>query len=266
MKEPEITLVCATLGRPSLKALCECVKNQTHSCEFLVVFDGSEACDAGLQYLPSGTDYIVTHEGPPKGPSGEIVCARALGEITTKFIGRVDDDCLFHPDHVKYLMEGFSAGAGFVATRRVYVDREMNPLAKEDPLSELVDTNCSAFDKQLLVDAMKFAEDNWKLKVPFFDRNIQAYLFGRGIKPRIIPVYTVAYRVSRDEYINWYRGKVAYETIASSILVTGAWKPEDGAPPLSDLNYLRTLLAPQPKGINTIAAVEMIDCSAKQKT
>ena len=261
----DITILTASLGRPSLAKLAEYVAAQTYRADWLVIFDGSEACDKGLQYLPSGTDYIVTHEGPPRGPSGEQVRARALGEIGTRWCAFMDDDNGFHPDHVKLLVGALRSGNRFVSTRRVYVDPDMNPIAKEDLTAELVDTNCSAIETQLLIDAAKFTDENWRSPRPFYDRNLQGYLFARDIKATIIPAYTVAYRVSRPEYVNWYRGKVAYETIASTILITGLWKPEDGAKPLSDLDYMRTTQPPKPKGANTVATVEMIDCSAPLK-
>ena len=237
--EGDITILTASLGRPSLADLARCVAAQACRCRWLIVFDGSDSAAAGAPHVPGDPRVrtYTTHEGPPRGPNTHDVLFRALDRVETKYVCFMDDDNRCHPDHVSILLKALESGARFAATRRLYCDGAMEPVGREAELSELADTNCSAMETQLLRDAKRFAEENWPHKTPFYDRNVQAYLYARGIPARVVGAYTVLYRAARPDV---YRGKVMYEPMTSwSILQVGTWRREDGAPPL--------VPAPEPK-------------------
>ena len=228
----DITIVTASLGRPSLAKLAICVAAQAVKPIWLVVFDGSESYEAGKQYLPADAQTFVTHEGPPRGPSGEVVRMKALDKIETKYVTFMDDDNQFDPLHVANLLHGFKQGARFVGVRRLYTDANMVPIAKEHVNSELVDTNCSAIEIQLLKDASEFAKQNWDMSRPFYDRNLQGYLLARGITALIVPVWTVLYKINPKDNPEWSRGHIVFETLASIRFHFGNWDMKTGAAPI----------------------------------
>ena len=233
MSEPEITIITPSLGRPSLQKLAECIAKQTYqNFVWLVVFDGSDSCKAGQQYLPATAQFYITHAGAPAGPSGEIVRLKALDQVKTKYMAFMDDDNEFHPDHIAALMLGFKYGARFVSTRRLYTDENMVPIAKEHINSELCDTNCTAIETELLREVAQFSKDNWKLSTPFYDRNLQAYLYARGIRAQIINAYTVLYKINPKDSPEWSRGYEIFETLCSIRFHFGDWDMKTGAAPL----------------------------------
>jgi hypothetical protein len=100
----------------------------------------------------------------------------------------------------------------------------------EHPQSELVDTNNMSLRTDLFLDAMEFCSKYWPGPQMFTDRQVQAYLYARGVEAkRAANAYTVKYAVNpKCCSIDGLAGGVIYETVMGrQCWRLGTWEPEE---------------------------------------
>ena len=195
---PEITILTASLGRPSLIGVRNDIEAQTvkDRLKWRIIFDGKAARDAGMpqvENLNVTNDIIVATTSKSIGHFGLLWSV--IDSVNTPYICIMDDDNRFAPDHVERLLEGLKTSQ-FCATSRYYTDEMGLIIAKESPESELVDSNCMGIRTNYFKQVRQFWRDNGE-STNFIDIqfNLCSLLF--GVKPvRLKDAYTVFYKVN----------------------------------------------------------------------
>jgi hypothetical protein len=202
----DITVLTATLGRPSLKAVARDLEKQTvRPAEWILFCDGAEARqsieDKNLLAPYKGSTYVYTEEPAIHMEPFELIF-RHLDMITTKYVTFIDDDNRYSRQHIAAFKYGLELGHPLVSVLRHYAVQSGNNLeilGPEHPGSEQVDTSCMAMETELLREVAAHAKLNFRhyRKFPFQDRQMISYFFSCGIPcVKISDAYTVTYRVN----------------------------------------------------------------------
>lgn len=189
-----LTLITATLGRPTLLNTAKYIMEQDYPVQWLVLFDGQAAFDRGKGFLPQADNIEVVVD---KGTGEHFpLMFKHVDKIKTKYIGFIDDDNEMVPKHSRMIYEALIDNHSFVATQRVFSDQNMNIVSVEHPESSQVDTNNMGLTTELFKAAAEFYSMECKGNL-FSDRHLTAYLLARNIKcHRIKNVYTINYKLN----------------------------------------------------------------------
>lgn len=105
--QPKITFITPSINRPTLRESVQSLLNQTNpNWECIIVYDGV----SGIEF---SDPRIKTMQIDKQGSFGDynghagLVRNEALKQITTEWIGFLDDDDTLHPDYVKILFEKY---------------------------------------------------------------------------------------------------------------------------------------------------------------
>jgi len=103
MNNPFITFIVPTIGRDTLKRTIDSLINQTNpNWNCIVIYDGIESNEFTDERIKSFSSVKLGHFTNIHGTSG-LVRNEGIKEVTTEWIGFVDDDDTLHPEYVETL-------------------------------------------------------------------------------------------------------------------------------------------------------------------
>jgi glycosyltransferase involved in cell wall biosynthesis len=117
---PKVSVILRTRNRPDyLEQALEGLAGQTlHDFEALVINDGGEDVADLLATFEGRVEVRYFHHQPGRGRCA--AANRGLAEARGLFIAYLDDDDLYHPDHLETLVQALESGPADVAYANAY--------------------------------------------------------------------------------------------------------------------------------------------------